>query len=266
MLAVVCGLLVLSGCAQDSEDPEPLGARAGAKATGGTAPELDPLAGAPSLGACYALQKSDTLATTSTRAALPDCDRAHTSRTFLVETVPEGQQTDDFELIRSKCEGALPTGTGLNTTELYSSIVTWIWFEPTSAQKKAGARWFRCDAIAQSREKLKPLPRTADRGYNFFIGALPKAYKRCIRDGKDTNGDGEPEPVHVTCAEKHQYEWTGYFRMKDTSKFPSDKAFMGWAKSRCTKVAGTAQWWATWPSERAWSDGERRISCYAKVG
>src|SRR3546814_16536635 len=99
---VVGGVLCMAGCAKNAARPEGLGARMGAKATGGTAPELDPLAGAPSLGACYALQKSDTLATISTRAALPDCDRAYTSRTFLVETVPEGQRTDDFYLISSK--------------------------------------------------------------------------------------------------------------------------------------------------------------------
>src|SRR3546814_20562526 len=115
-LPIFCGLLVLSGCAQDSADPEPLGARAGAKATGGTAPELDPLAGAPSLGACYALQKSDTLATTSTHAALPACDRASTPRTFLVETVPVAPRTDDFEPTSSNCAGALHPRPGQHTT------------------------------------------------------------------------------------------------------------------------------------------------------
>lgn len=251
-------LLILAGCGDGGEPTEDLDAVMGQPAASPT-PVLDPLAGAPTEGSCYAMSRAQSLSSTSSNKPR-DCYEKHNTVTYYVGTFKKGTTSSDFDVVSRRCKAQLTKATGLTQGQLFGSVIDWIWFEPTTTQWSAGARWFRCDMVAYKGDKLGLLPQspyTTD----LFGGTVPDKYFRCIRRGPDTDGDGEDDAIHVTCDKKHDYRWAGWFKAK-ASSYPTREQFRGFAENNCPRIAGTQLWWATWPLENWWNSGERRMSCY----
>ncbi|MDT0203328.1 septum formation family protein [Nocardioides sp. AE5] len=260
-LAVI-GMVLLLPAACSGDDPGPgLDARVGKPAS--SAPP-DPRAGIPEVGQCHLLDPNAVNVIVDTTDPLPDCTGTHTSRTFHVDVVPPGTTVPVAEIAFEACAGALEAGTGLDSAQLLGSFITWLWFEPTPEQKEAGAAWFRCDVVASEGEgELIPLPTGTATG-DVFGGTVGPAYKRCIRNGGDTDGDGLDEAIHVACSGEHDYEWSGAFD-PGFDTYPSEDEFFARAQDECGRIAGTEDWWSTWPSRDAWEGGEHRISCFRAV-
>ncbi|QIX27306.1 hypothetical protein ncot_12365 [Nocardioides sp. JQ2195] len=257
-MALVCGLLLLvSGCGE--EQASELNAEMGPSAASPT-PDSDPLAGAPTEGSCYRLNDSQINAPTSSRKPLSDCYSRHNTYTYLVGMFPEGTTSSDTQRVQNQCQKHLATATGLTQDELVGTVLEWIWFEPTTKQWSAGARWFRCDMVARLNDETFRLPETTYLT-NEFTDGIPDQYARCITPGPDTDGDGHEDAKYLTCDKPHQYRFAGSFEGKGT-KYPGEKALQAMTDERCAELTQTNQWWATWPRQTYWESGHRRMSCY----
>lgn len=249
-LLVALLLVLLAGC---SQEPDPGDSVLGPPAT--ASPETTPAARpAPEVGACHRLSLAQARTATTTTPPVP-CDGTHTAYTFHVGRFAEEAMTADAGLARRACTRHLAEGVGLSRTALPGTVIDWVWFEPTTEQWAAGSRWFRCDAIARTEDRLHPLPAAAP---PFPDGDVPAAWRRCI-----AVDDAELRVGHtVTCDRPHDYRFAGTFRAADAPQWPGTAAFRAAAGRRCPEITGAAAWWATWPLAEAWAQGARRVSCF----
>lgn len=243
-------LLPLAGCESDASGGAGV---IGAPATS-TASEPDPLAGAPEVGICYDMTRSEAAAVTHDAPGV-SCSGPHTSMTYHLGHFPAASSIADPDRASRGCERALPRGLGLSPREVRSSILTWIWFEPSTEQWSEGARWYRCDVIAQrGNGSFKALPSA---GPPLFAGGVPDDYFRCMRDR------GE-EGVPVTCDKAHGYRWAGTFEGKGKQR-PKRARLLEQADQHCYSITGTSSWWVTWPSADSWASGDREMACYRQT-
>lgn len=250
--AIVAGLLlVLAGCGDDATS---MSGKMGAAATEGSAPAEDPMAGAPAVGSCFRLGQLQAKA--STHAAAPvSCYGDHTSLTYHVGLFPEGATYADESRAEKVCAKKLPAAIGIKKNKMLSTILDYEWFEPTAAQWKAGGRWFRCDVVAPFNNKMKKLVPSSTPLY--YDGNIDDAYLRCMNSKGSTK-----EADFVTCDQRHDYRWSGFFTMPDHKKYPTQQQVLDWSRERCKGKVKTENWWVTWPSETTWTGGERWVSCY----
>jgi hypothetical protein len=251
--ALVAGLLlVLAGCGGDDGGTTP--ATMGGPASSTATPEADPLAGAPATDACYKMKYSTAQAATNNSNPV-NCYDDHTTVTYYVGQFPEDAAASDPEQVRTDCSSRLADAVGLTKKQLKSTVFDWVWFEPTTSQWAAGARWFRCDAVAESAGRLKKLPS----GSNPIItGDVEDNYVRCV---DNRNGQG----LYVTCEKPHDYRWAGVFQAKGSdAKYPSRAQFEKQGKG-CYKFTDNGAYWVTWPLQPGWEAGERDMNCYRKT-
>lgn len=212
------------------------------------------MAGAPAVGSCFKLGYQQAQASTNSASPV-SCYDDHTSLTYHVGLFPEGTTYADEDRAKKVCEQKLPAAIGIKKNQMLSTIIDFEWFEPTAAQWKAGGRWFRCDAIAPKDTKLKKLsPSSVPM---FYDGEIDDAYVRCI-NSKGSTEDGD----FVTCDQRHDYRWSGFFTLPKNQKYPTQKQVLDWSKTRCKDKVSTDNWWLTWPSETKWAEGEHWVSCY----
>jgi len=250
-VALVVGpLVLLAGC---SETETPADASMGAPATGTAGAETDPLAGAPSVDACYRMSFVESNARTNGDSPV-DCSAEHTTITYYVGTFPDDAVEPDPGTMSAQCRKRLPAAMGLTRKQLVSSIFEPVHFEPSPTQWSSGARWFRCDARAESGDRLRPLP---SGGTPVLVEDVPDAYTRCV---DDRGGPG----LYVTCNKPHTYRWAGYFRAKGGTTYPSRKNFEKQGQG-CYRFTDNGAYWVTWPLEPRWSTGDRDMNCYRKT-
>lgn len=250
-VGLVATLLVLvTGCSEDSSGTT---AYVGDPATSPASSEPDPLAGAPSLGLCYEMTRSAAGAVTNEDPDV-DCSAPHTSMTYHVGRFAAGSDVSDPERARDGCQHFLSSGVGLTPMEVRSSILGFIWFEPSTEQWAAGARWYRCDVIAaQDDGAFKPLPQTTP----FFSDGVPDDFFRCMRErGK--------EGIAVTCDKAHGYRWAGTFEGRGATR-PRRAKLLDQADQHCYSITGTSSWWVTWPSADAWAGGDHHMDCFKRT-
>jgi hypothetical protein len=251
MATAAVAALLLSGCNDGSTAERPL--VMGDVATATTAP-LDPLAGAPALNSCFNLSASQARA--GTNASTPvDCYSPHTAFTFHVGQFRRGALSSDPLAAKRGCKRRVGEALDLGAKQLRSSVLEWVWFEPSTAQWSAGARWYRCDLVAWNAKQshLKKLPS----GTSPFYDGIPDDLFRCIRDN---NGSG----VQVTCDRPHDYRWTGSFKARGKRPLDDDAA-VALARQHCAEITGTPDWYVTWPSELNWSSGDHTMDCYRET-
>jgi hypothetical protein len=253
--ALVVGLLFpLAGCNEDAGPGDAaLGARA--PATASPTEEGDPLAGAPALDACYRMSMATAQARTNTSNPVSSCYDDHTTVTYYVGAFPDdAAAADDAQMIKD-CTARLPEAMGLTRKQLASSVFDFVFFEPTTSQWSAGARWFRCDATAETGGRLKLMPP----GSTPILsgGKVENAYLRCV---DDRSGSGD----YVTCNRPHTYRWAGVFTVKGTAKYPK-RAFFEKQGKGCYKFTDNGAYWVTWPLEPQWDAGDRQMNCYRKT-
>jgi hypothetical protein len=246
--ALVAALLLsVAGCEGDAGGTAVIGD----PATSAASSEPDPLAGAPELGICYDMTRSEAAAVTHEAPGV-SCSGPHTSMTYHVGQFPTGSSIADTEGASRGCERNLARGVGLTPREVKSSILTWIWFEPSTEQWSAGARWYRCDVIARRDDgTFKPLP---SGGPPFFPDGVPDTFFRCIRERGEAG-------VPVTCDQPHGYRWAGTFEGKGRTR-PKQARLLEQANLHWFSITGTTSWWVTWPSAGSWASGDREMACY----
>lgn len=259
--ALACGLLLLvTGCGD--EQTSELNAEMGPAAASPT-PTLDPLAGAPTEGSCYRMNQVQLNAPTSSKRPLSDCYSNHTSYTYLVGLFPEGATSSDAQRADNQCQKHLTKATGLSKAELFGTVLDYVWFEPTTTQWTAGARWFRCDLVAKTDSSLVRLPNTSYLDTEFTDG-VPDKYAKCIVSGPDTDGDGEQNAKYLTCDKPHEFRFAGAFTAPG-KKYPGEDALKSLTDDRCADITQTSSWWATWPYKTHWDLGNHLLACYKQT-
>jgi hypothetical protein len=155
--------LVLTGCSSSgSSTPKvastPLLSSPTSSATSVVTPPPPPPP--PPAHACYRLGYADALAPTSDVKPSP-CTGPHTAVTFFVGKLPPHQAVDGaavHRLVSTACPRRFASFVGGTVDERRLSLLRTVWFTPTLEQAQAGARWFRCEAIAiRDDQDLAPL-------------------------------------------------------------------------------------------------------------
>lgn len=162
--AAAGAVLLLAGCtSSEPEQPSSTSSPSASEESATAAPTPPPR---PEPDACYALSRREAIAPVSDAQPVP-CDRRHTAQTFHVGTldlVRDGHLLAvDSDAARSTgaqvCPSRLGAHLGGGQEALRLSMVTSVWFTPTSADAATGADWFRCDVVALGRgDALMPLP------------------------------------------------------------------------------------------------------------
>ncbi len=250
-VAAVAALL-LGAC---TERPERQTVVVGDPATPSESPPPDPLAGAPALRSCFNLSAAQAQALTNTSTPV-DCYSEHTTLTYHVGQFEVTSLAPTRSVARRGCQRHVRTQLGLTPRQLRASVLDVVWFQPSTTQWSAGARWYRCDLLARNPQGdgLKPLPD----GPSPFTAGLPDGLTRCIRDD-----DGSA--VHVTCDRPHDYRWAGSFRATGKRRPATDEAALAVAEGPCSRLTGTTDWYVTWPSELAWTQGDRQLDCFRRT-
>ncbi|KQW47988.1 hypothetical protein ASC77_16475 [Nocardioides sp. Root1257] len=171
----------------------------------------DALAGAPAVGSCYDLTLKDGFEHSVPKEPI-DCAADHTTVVIEVGTLTTGLTWSSSEKaigkdVGAQCGAAFSAKVGSKPAQLMYSQYTWFWFEPTDAEKAAGARWFSCHLAAVEDRALGDLPDVLPRaGRN-----LPDALARCFVGRKY---------VQTTCADRHDWrlEFAVVVHQKPTPK------------------------------------------------
>lgn len=212
----------------------------------------------PKVGSCHALTYQEAAGKSDPDAPVA-CDRRHTSRTFLVPTVPAGIRMDDMDalgrLVDRKCDPAYERTVSRSIRARLMSAYTYFWFAPTAAQVRQGARWVRCDVALVGGAVLAPLPTKVRR---------PALGKAPHRDTEARCYLGKKKGYGVTvCSRPHQYRAVKVFQGKGKS-YPSERRLYTMARQGCRPAAGRA--WATFnPSREQWEAGFRYFVCTRKT-
>lgn len=212
----------------------------------------DPGFGQPGVGTCYQMSTKE-LGQASYGEGAVDCLAKHTSQVIGVTYLPSGLSWRKASVARlgkiaqKDCYPAITTALG-GTVELRAqSAYRLAFFVPSKAQRKAGARWIRCDVILG----VGPL------------AALPPSYALSDPPADNVaaclNGSGSVR----ACTKKHVYRTIGAVAV-DRKRYLSDRAFTSVGGRKCRAAYGKKTAYLTWPSKTVWKQGERAITCYKR--
>lgn len=214
----------------------------------------------PVVGECHDYAMKTTSALADGSATVP-CTQKHTARAIAVLDLPDDLSWEDeaadedafyADLYASgalvPCATALRKALGANYAKIRRTAYNWTFYRPTNAQVNHGARWLRCDVNLFGGKKLQAL----SRGSSVKIGTISKAEQACrLVVGRSTTLTG--------CTSKHDYRVVKIVRVPGT-KLPSYNKLMKLAAKKCEPATGP-YWWASWPTETTWADGDRILSC-----
>jgi hypothetical protein len=266
LLAVLAGLL-LAGCSSSGSstpqaEPTPVLSSPTTSAPVVTPPPAPP---PPPAHACYRLSYSDALAPTSDVKPSP-CTAAHTAVTFYVGKLPPHQPVDGaavHRLVSTACPRRFASFVGGTVDDRRLSLLRTVWFTPTLAQGQAGARWFRCEAIAiRDDQHLAPLS-------GPIAGALDSdaSQRRFALCG--TAEPGASDFQQSICSAPHS--WTA-LRTVDfpAGSYPGVDHVKSAGQSPCQDAAHAVasdplhfRWSYQWPTLRQWRSGQTYGVCWA---
>jgi hypothetical protein len=264
--ALVVAGLVLAGCSSsDSSTPqvEPTPVRSSPTTTPTVTPPPPPPP--PPAHACYRLSYADALAPTSDIRPTP-CTGPHTAVTFFVGKLPPHQPVDGaavHHLVSTACPRRFASFVGGTVDDRRLSLLRTVWFTPTLAQGQAGARWFRCEAIAiRDDQHLAPL--TGPIAGALDSDASQRRFALCGTAEPGTSGFQQS-----ICSAPHS--WTA-LRTVDfpTGSYPGVDHVKSAGQSPCQDAAHAVagdplnfRWSYQWPTLQQWRSGQTYGVCWA---
>ena len=214
----------------------------------------DPMVGAPTVGQCFDMGRTELAAETYTEAAV-DCSARHTSTVLAVATLPAGMTYDDPGVdlaVHQACNAKVWRAIGTSTLGSGLTAYGFGWFLPTEEQRAAGATWLRCDLVLLDGARPLPLPDRLD------VGRVPFSNKvaRCLA-GRD---------LHVTvCAQRHTYRATSALEIR-SSHYPSRRDWLATGRTHCSRRVSTPRdYQFSWVNKLDWQTGEHTLVCYSRT-
>lgn len=211
----------------------------------------------PAVGECRALRFGQISQASDTTAAIP-CSTSHTDRVIKVADLPSGTTWDALTVTQigrlgiTECTPAFRRALGQNDQVRDRSAYAWIFFEPTQAQRDAGANWIRCDLILLKGRALKALPTDA-------VPALHSSkpsdqVRRCLVG-----------TLHLTtvCTATHDFRATGAFAVKGS--YPGNTKLGTIARKRCPALVSTPRRYLfSHPSTFTWNhEHDHAVVCFS---
>ena len=213
----------------------------------------------PKAGSCHALTGAESGAASDPDAPI-SCDRTHTSRTFMVPTVPDRIAMDDLdalgELVSDRCTPTYLRKISRSDRARALSSYFYVWFAPTRQEIRDGARWVRCDIVlAGGPGALAPLPPAITPALR--TAPHPDNVARCQL--------GKRKDFAITvCSKAHEYRAKGTYVMAG-KKYPSERARFAEAKRRCPRITGSRSWLVSYASVASFRFGSKLAICSAKT-
>jgi len=223
----------------------------------------------PQLGACRNLTANDlTQASNATRTVA--CSAPHDAETFAVGSLPgrfADASYDDSgvaDWAYATCERDFVSHLGSDESTAMRSLVSWVWFRPSSTAWDHGARWYRCDAVGGDPHGASfiDLPTSTK---NLLRGSSAGEWMACVKGSTVDSG------VRVPCTQPH--DWRAVTTIKlgtSTTAYPGDSEVVSKTKAYC---ADSVQAWLGYPKnfdygytyygQREWQAGNRRSVCWA---
>lgn len=213
----------------------------------------DPLAGAPSVGACYDMTFEEAYDEPMTHPT--DCADRHTLVVVGVHQLPASVDWDDSERriwqrgVQRSCEASWRTTVGTNPALLYRTLYSSWWFKPSKAQRADGARWFTCAVGMTTSQKLVPLP----------TGPLP----RPARQNPDAITRCGSKGGFVPCSARHQLRMVHTFVVRATGNDEARVKVADRAQARtCPRAVDARRWAWSW---RSVSDAKIVVGCLKRT-
>ncbi|WP_310963009.1 septum formation family protein [Nocardioides terrisoli] len=224
----------------------------------------------PRVGACRDLDTQDVAAHTDDTPTVA-CSRPHTAQTFLVGRLPRrtGASYDDRwhgSHVYDTCGPAFERFLGADDSLVMRIRISWVWFRPSAAAWKRGARWFRCDAVGgpDGARRLAYLP-TVTKG--LFQGRPAQQWLACSR------GSTFAGSTRVPCSARHDWRAIATVKLgQPDDPYPGDRISEVRARDYCSDQVGAWLNYAldygygyTYFHAAEWRAGNRRAVCWAET-
>lgn len=258
-------LLGLTGCSASAPESTPTRPVSPTSPSATTAPAPPPAATArprPRAGACYDLTYRQALAPTSGVAPVP-CASGHTTRTYLVATLPEVQDghllaVDSGRVqqgVARTCRAHFAAYVGGTSLQRRLSLLRPVWFTPSLGEADRGADWLRCDVVALSGSGLAPLA--------VDPKGKPDAYALC-----GTAQPGTKDFTRVLCRDAHSWRAVSTVDLSGR-RYPGEQAARSRAAGPCRQEGAARaadplsyQWGSEVPTRAQWQAGTTWATCW----
>jgi hypothetical protein len=225
----------------------------------------------PAVGACRNLTAKDLgLASNATRTVA--CSSPHDAETFAVGRLP-GRFADASygdsgvaDWAYATCERDFVRHLGSDESTAMRSLVSWVWFRPSSTAWGQGARWYRCDLIGGDPHgtSFVDLPTSTK---NLLRGSSAGEWMACVSGPSVAGG------TRVPCTQPHGWRAVTTIELGTaTSPYPGDAAVVAKTKAYCST---SVRAWLGYPASfsygytyygaREWQAGNRRSVCWART-
>jgi hypothetical protein len=236
-----------------------------------SSPESTGSTTAPDVGACRMLSPDDVSRSSNDTAAV-SCDDPHTAQTYAVQSLPHRFDHASYEdgkvaaLAYRTCSREFIDFTGADESLAMRTILSWVWFRPSSAAWDSGARWYRCDVIGGG-DQARAYVDLPDTTRGLLLGRPRDAWMVCAQ-GATVSGS-----VKVPCSDKHDWRAVTTIVLGDAAtSYPGDHQVQARTRDFCSKSVGA---WLDYPVDydfgyswfhRAeWDAGNRRSVCWART-
>jgi hypothetical protein len=232
-----------------------------------SSPAPPPVPPPPPEHGCYQLQFDELAQSASLDDPLP-CEEAHDAQTIYVGRLGSTAGVDSTAAraqMARVCPRRLKHYLGGSRTDRHLSRFNVVWFVPTPEQAAAGARWFRCDAIAfAGPNHLYPLPRP-----HRLHGILDHAHARDTFGLCGTAAPGSPGFQRVICARHHRWRAESTIHLAGGDRYPGRRAVRKAGDSICRDRARAANGYSLrfrygweWPNRQQWGNGQHYGFCW----
>jgi Septum formation len=209
----------------------------------------------PKVGQCRDITNAQTIRRTNSTAPI-DCTEAHTVQTFYVGTLRKrlfnGPRRALREAIETRCTPAAKKALGGTPRKRLQSAYFYDLWIPTKAQKRQGARWFRCDlGLFGGKRKLAPLTATSA---PFLGKPIPDSQRLCL----------DPEYYYTVCDRPHVFRAVAAVKLKNRP-WPGKARVINAIARKCVGATPGVKTYFFAPSRSDWNAGLRWFRCYQKT-
>jgi len=215
--------------------------------------------GAPPVGACSTMTAAQATARVDHSTTVP-CSQAHTARVAGVVRLPKSLSysstvTKLYRVVAEHCRPEANAVLGRSDRARDSTAYDLVWFLPSKAERRHGARWLSCSVVLRQASTLAQLP--TNRTPMLPDGRLGDGIRRCLL--ADTS-----HIITTRCSAKHGWRATGSFTVARTH-YPGAKALNRKARKKCAgRVAPHQAYRWTYSTKIDWQvSGDHAVICYS---